>query len=95
MSSAAGPEDAFGAAEERRKLTEVLDLMDLEKRALFVMYELDEMACEEIARILQVPVGTVHSRLHAARGEFQSALTRWHARQRKNKKPFWFFGRSS
>jgi RNA polymerase sigma-70 factor (ECF subfamily) len=92
-SSSAGPEEAYGAAEERKKLLEVLDLMDLEKRALFVMFELDEMPCEEIAMILSAPVGTVHSRLHAARREFQRALTRWHARQGRTRTPFWSFGR--
>ena len=55
--------------------------MDIERRALFVMFELDEMSCEEIAEVLGVPVGTVHSRLHAARKEFQAALTRFSARE--------------
>jgi RNA polymerase sigma-70 factor, ECF subfamily len=90
-SSEAEPEEAFADAEERKKLNEVLDLMPLEKRALFVMFELDEMPCEEIAMVLDVPVGTVHSRLHAARREFQSALGRWHARQRRLSR--WTFGR--
>ena len=53
---------------------EILDLMDLEKRSLFVMFEIDEMPCEEIAELLGVPVGTVHSRLHSARHEFKNAL---------------------
>jgi RNA polymerase sigma-70 factor (ECF subfamily) len=94
-SSSLGPEEAFVDAEERKKLAQVLDLMALEKRALFVMFELDEMPCEQIATILDVPVGTVHSRLHAARREFQDALTRWHARKNKSKASFWSLGRES
>jgi RNA polymerase sigma-70 factor (ECF subfamily) len=76
-----GPEAAARDSEERKKLLEVLDLMEMEKRALFVMFELDEMRCDEIARMLDVPIGTVHSRLHAARSDFQRALTCWRARQ--------------
>jgi RNA polymerase sigma-70 factor, ECF subfamily len=76
-----GPEDAAMARQARERLLEILDLMDLEKRTLFVMFELDEMPCGEIAEILDVPVGTVHSRLSTARKEFQAALKRFSARE--------------
>jgi len=75
------PEDAVIAQQARTRLLGILDLMDLEKRAIFVMFELDEVPCEAIAEILAVPVGTVHSRLHAARKDFQTALTRFSARE--------------
>ena len=75
------PEDAVIAQQARTRLLGILDLMDLEKRAIFVMFELDEVPCEAIAEILGVPVGTVHSRLHAARKDFQAALTRFSARE--------------
>jgi RNA polymerase sigma-70 factor (ECF subfamily) len=44
------------------------------------MFEMDELSCEEIAEILGVPVGTVYSRLHAARKAFQKSVTRFRAR---------------
>ena len=44
------------------------------------MFEIDEMPCEDIAQLLGVPVGTVYSRLHAARKDFQRALGRMHVR---------------
>jgi RNA polymerase sigma-70 factor (ECF subfamily) len=75
------PEHAVIALQARARLLGILDLMDLEKRAIFVMFELDEVPCEEIAEMLGVPVGTVHSRLHAARKDFQAALTRFSARE--------------
>jgi RNA polymerase sigma-70 factor (ECF subfamily) len=78
--SAGSPEDALAAAQLRRRLDALLDELDVEKRAVFVMFEIDEMPCDEIAQLLGVPVGTVHSRLHAARREFQKALGRMHAR---------------
>jgi RNA polymerase sigma-70 factor, ECF subfamily len=90
----AGPDDQLEMARERRQLREVLDMMSVEKRALLVMFELDEMSCEEIADVLGVPTGTVHSRLHAAREEFKSALHRWRARSRPPGVSRWSFGRS-
>jgi RNA polymerase sigma-70 factor (ECF subfamily) len=59
----------------------VLDRMDLEKRALFVMFEIDELSCDAIAEMLSIPIGTVYSRLHAARRDFERALVRERASQ--------------
>ncbi len=73
------PEEAAIAQQQRDRLRAILDAMDLEKRAIFVMYELDELPCESIAEILGVPVGTVHSRLHAARKAFEVARARQEA----------------
>ena len=81
MHDEGGPEHEVMAHQARTRLMAILDLMDLEKRAIFVMFELDEIPCEAIAEILGVPLGTVHSRLHAARKDFQAALTRFSARE--------------
>jgi RNA polymerase sigma-70 factor (ECF subfamily) len=81
---AASPEHALCAQETRAKLDAVLDDLDLEKRAVLVMFEIDEMSCEEIATILAIPVGTVHSRLHAARKAFEKALARHNACHRRS-----------
>jgi RNA polymerase sigma-70 factor (ECF subfamily) len=77
-----GPEEALETARKRQDLQAILGLMGLERRALLVMYELDEMSCEEIAEVLGVPTGTVHSRLSAAREEFRAAMKRHSARSR-------------
>jgi len=76
----ASPEEAAAAAQQRARLLAILDAMDLEQRGLFVMFELDEVPCDEIAEMLGVPVGTVYSRLHAARKAFQAAVGRFEAR---------------
>jgi RNA polymerase sigma-70 factor (ECF subfamily) len=72
----ANPERATATRQARELLQAALDRMDLERRAIFVMFELDEVSCDEIAEMLSIPVGTVYSRLHAARKEFQKALSR-------------------
>ncbi len=78
------PEDDAQRTQSRQVLAAILDTLDLERRATFVMYELDELSCDEIAAMMGVPVGTVHSRLHAARKDFQRAAARWQARDRRS-----------
>lgn len=80
------PEHDLAAAESRRRLHVLLDELDIEKRAVFVMFEIDEMSCEEIADILGVPVGTVYSRLHGARKAFQKALARMQSRDLRSER---------
>jgi len=76
------PEDRITSRERQRALEAVLDELGLEQRALLVMFEIDELGCDEIASIVGVPVGTVYSRLHSARRAFEKAVTRFRARRR-------------
>ena len=45
------------------------------KRVALLMAEVEEMSCPEIAAVLGVPIGTVWTRLHAARRELRARLT--------------------
>jgi RNA polymerase sigma-70 factor, ECF subfamily len=56
------------------KLARVLDGMDADKRQVFVLYELEAVPMHEIAAILECPVQTAYSRLHAARRLILSAF---------------------
>jgi RNA polymerase sigma-70 factor (ECF subfamily) len=67
-----GPEDAALLREAATSLTSVLDALSDDKRLVFVMFEIELRSADEIASELDIPVGTVHSRLHAARREFIS-----------------------
>ena len=77
---ALSPEEHAARARSREILREVLDGMELERRAVFVMFEIDELPCDQIAEMTGVPIGTVYSRLHAARQEFQRQAERWQKR---------------
>jgi RNA polymerase sigma-70 factor (ECF subfamily) len=68
------PEELLGMREARTRLATVLNRMDLTKRAVFTMFEVEGLSCAEIAGQIGVPVGTVYSRLHAARRAFAQAL---------------------
>lgn len=69
------PEEHAMATQAKAQVGRALAELDPEKRAVFVMFELEEMTCVEIASMIGVPVGTVYSRLHAARAAFARAVT--------------------
>jgi len=60
----------------RALLQSVLDELDEGKRAVVVLYELEELAMPEVAEILGCPLQTAYSRLHAAHKEMLQALRR-------------------
>ncbi len=49
-----------------------LDKLSEPKRIVLVLAEVEGFTCDEIARMLEVPVGTVWTRLHHARRELRS-----------------------
>jgi RNA polymerase sigma-70 factor (ECF subfamily) len=71
---------------ERREALELLDAvlaeLPLEQRAVFTCFELDGMSGEEIAELLDIPLGTVWSRLRLARDCFRHSAARLRARER-------------
>ncbi len=77
--------DVAAAAERRQGLElleNILDEMPIEQRAVFTLFELDAMGGEAIAEMLEIPLGTVYSRLRIAREQFRRSLSRMQARDR-------------
>lgn len=78
------PQAAGGPDPERQAMTRqraervltALRALDLDRRVVFVMHEMDGVPCPEIAEALGVPVNTVYSRLRVARGRFRAAVAR-------------------
>jgi RNA polymerase sigma-70 factor (ECF subfamily) len=66
----------------RALLGDLLDEMAMDLRVVFVLFELEGMKMTEIAATIDVPEGTVASRLRRARAEFQGTLKRYQARSR-------------
>ncbi len=56
----------------RQILQGVLNQLPMELRAVFVLYELEELTMAEIAHTLSLPAGTVASRLRRSRELFES-----------------------
>jgi RNA polymerase sigma-70 factor (ECF subfamily) len=66
----------------RQTLDAIMSRMPEEQRIVFALFELDELGGDDIAELLDVPVGTVRSRLRLAREFFQEAVERLRARER-------------
>jgi RNA polymerase sigma-70 factor (ECF subfamily) len=66
------PEAQYARLQDGECLTSVLAALPIEQRECIVLCELEQLSYKDIARITQVPIGTVMSRLSRAR----SALMR-------------------
>jgi RNA polymerase sigma-70 factor (ECF subfamily) len=76
------PEELADRARARAMLDEILDRLEIDLRAVFVLSELEGMTMAEIAGCLNLPSGTVASRLRRAREFFEQQLRRLEARAR-------------
>jgi RNA polymerase sigma-70 factor (ECF subfamily) len=74
--SNAGPEESLASRQDRQLVARALDALDLDRRSVFVMHELDGQAVPDIARALSIPLNTAYSRLRLARRDFVDAVKR-------------------
>lgn len=74
--SMSNPESAAAEREALVLLDRALDELDDEKRAVFVLYEVEGLEMPEVAEALACPVQTAYSRLHAARKEVEKSMRR-------------------
>ena len=66
--------DPRPALQARSDVERALRRISENKRVTFLMAEAEGMSCAEIAAALRIPIGTVWTRLHAARRELRHAL---------------------
>ena len=71
------PEDAVAHREAAAVLEQLLNELDDNQRAVFVMADLEGMRAHEIAEALDVKLNTVYSRLRLARAKFERGLARY------------------
>jgi RNA polymerase sigma-70 factor (ECF subfamily) len=73
-STSSGPFEDTAKAQGLRTLERFLASVDEDKRAVFVLTELEQMRAPEIAEALDVNLSTVYSRLRAVRQQFEAFL---------------------
>lgn len=76
-------DDSLDAARRRDMLARGLDALDLPKRAVLVLHDLEGVPIPEVARVLAIAEGTASSRLRAARQELADWVRREQLRTRK------------
>lgn len=76
IAAASTPEGAVAEREALVLLDRALDALDDDKRAVFVLYEVEGLEMPEVAEAVGCPVQTAYSRLHAARKEVEKSMRR-------------------
>jgi len=66
--------DPRPALQARSDVERALVRISEAKRITFLMAEVEGLSCAEIAAVLEIPIGTVWTRLHAANRELRRAL---------------------
>ena len=69
------PSFAMDVSDRQRIVQQALAELSEEFRTALVLKEIDGMSYDEIADVLQVPLGTVRSRIHRARLELREKLS--------------------
>jgi RNA polymerase sigma-70 factor (ECF subfamily) len=74
-SAEADPTSSLERAEREEMVEAALEQLCPDHRAVIVLKDFDGRRYEEISAVLQIPVGTVRSRLHRARCELRDRLS--------------------
>ena len=74
----------WSAREALVRLDGILTGLDEDKRAVFVLYEIEQLAMAEVAEAVGCPLQTAYSRLHAARAEVTAAAARLLSAERRD-----------
>ncbi|MDF2693700.1 MAG: polymerase sigma factor RpoE [Labilithrix sp.] len=71
-----GPDEDLETKQAQALVLDALQTIELNRRAVFILAELEERPVPEIAETLGVPLNTAYSRLRVAREEFAQAVAR-------------------
>src|SRR5262249_10817115 len=73
-SAGSRPEYLLEKAEQERRIQQALNRLSAEHRTVLILKDMEGQKYETMAEILEVPVGTIRSRLHRARMELRELL---------------------
>jgi RNA polymerase sigma-70 factor (ECF subfamily) len=68
------PDEAAALSQERQLVLDALARIDLARRAVFIMHDIEGLPVPDISDALEIPAGTAYSRLRQARIEFADAV---------------------
>jgi RNA polymerase sigma-70 factor (ECF subfamily) len=70
------PDELLVAREDAERAERALSRVELNRRAVLLLHEVDGHTIPEIAEALQIPLNTAYSRLRLARDEYERAFRR-------------------
>ncbi|MCS6918984.1 MAG: sigma-70 family RNA polymerase sigma factor, partial [Fimbriimonadales bacterium] len=68
------PMDAALNRELQQVVEQAIEALSPKLKTVLLLYDVEELSYEEIARVLSIPIGTVKSRLNHARGQIQKQV---------------------
>jgi RNA polymerase sigma-70 factor (ECF subfamily) len=77
-------DEAMARAQDRRLVDRALQQIEVKRRAVFILHELDQCPMKDIAESLGIPLFTAYSRLRVGRVEFAAAARRLLGREGKS-----------
>jgi RNA polymerase sigma-70 factor (ECF subfamily) len=81
------PGDAAAGAEAQARVQEALQELSPDLRLAVVLFDIEGLPYGEIARVLEVPEGTVKSRIHRARNALRERLRGFVTRESEGVEP--------
>jgi RNA polymerase sigma-70 factor (ECF subfamily) len=78
-----GPAESLEKKEIRERVQLALNELEPEDAMVILLRDLQDIAYEDVARLLNIPVGTVKSRLHRARQALKARLRAYFCAGRK------------
>lgn len=70
--------------EARRLVLALINLIEPNRRAVFIAYQIEEMTMQKVAALLGIPKATAWSRYFQAKAQFVRLLKRWKRRQQRS-----------
>ena len=71
------PEDLLQASQLKKLITETIDQLGEDTKTALTLRELDGLSYEEIAKVVNCPVGTVRSRIFRGREVVDEAISQY------------------
>lgn len=71
---AAAPDDTLRSERNQREIRRALDSLDTDQRTLVILHLIEGFSLEEVGLIMDVPIGTLKSRLHRCKSKLKGML---------------------
>lgn len=75
--SRSGPEDVANSELTLGMLSQAIDRLNEDQRQLILLHDVEGYSLPELREILDVPLGTLKSRLNRARGQLRESIKKW------------------
>lgn len=73
-------DEQVASRQELEFVARALDTLEFDRRAVFILHEIDGVSIPEVASALEIPTNTAYSRLRLARADFGAAVRRMYLR---------------